>query len=84
MQRCTYQAEGPYSSHHHRGAPRPGAPRLSRGSCGYGYLLHTNTNNAPPVQLLAGGVQHCCARRHAGHPPSPQTPQLNGPSGRGR
>ena len=82
MQRCTYRAEGPYSSHHHSGAPRPGAPRLGRGFCGYGYALHTNTDNAPPVQVLAGGVRHCCARRHAGHPPLPTTSP--GPSGRMR
>ena len=69
MQRCTYQAEGPYSSHHHRGAPRPGAPRLGRGSHGRGYALHTNTNNAPRVQLLAWACGTAVLGTTRGTPP---------------
>ena len=72
MQRCIYWAEGPYSSHHHSGGPRPGAPRLGRGFRGYGYALHTNTDNAPPVQLLAGGCGIAVLGATRGTPPSPQ------------
>ena len=59
-------------THHHRGAPRPGAPRLGRGSRGYGYALHTNTDNAPPVQLFAGGCGTAVLGATRGTPPSPQ------------
>ena len=76
MQRCTYQAvlftPPQRCAKARRHETRSRLPRLR----GYAYALHTNTDNVPPVQLLAGGCNIAELGATRGHPPSSPQPRL--------